>query len=130
MDFELTEEQELIRSTVREFAETVLAPRAREMDEKAEFPWEEIKKMAEQGYLGAQIPKEYGGSELDTVSYAILIEEISRVVCGIGLTLQIHNSACAQPCRQFTFQKPGAARRVRVRPGWLAIPCQDSFCAP
>nr|MDO8091377.1 acyl-CoA dehydrogenase [Candidatus Sigynarchaeota archaeon] len=101
MDFELTEEQELIRSTVREFAETVLAPRAREMDEKAEFPWEEIKKMAEQGYLGAQIPKEYGGSELDTVSYAILIEEISRVVCGIGLTLQIHNSACAQPIAQY-----------------------------
>ena len=101
MDFELTEEQELIRSTVREFAETVLAPRAREMDEKAEFPWEEIKKMAEQGYLGAQIPKEYGGSELDSVSYAIMVEEISRAVCGIGLTLQIHNSACSQPINQF-----------------------------
>ncbi|MGQ9721523.1 MAG: acyl-CoA dehydrogenase [Candidatus Jordarchaeum sp.] len=101
MDFDLTEEQELIRSTVREFAETVLAPRAREMDENAEFPWEETKKMAEQGYLGAQIPKQYGGSDLDTVSYAIMIEEISRVVCGIGLTLQIHNSACAQPIAQF-----------------------------
>ncbi len=101
MDFDLTEEQELIRSTVREFAETVLAPRAREMDEKAEFPWEETKKMAEQGYLGAQIPKQYGGSELDSVSYAIMIEEISRAVCGIGLTLQIHNSACAQPIVQF-----------------------------
>ncbi|WXG41802.1 MAG: acyl-CoA dehydrogenase family protein [Candidatus Freyarchaeum deiterrae] len=105
MNFELTEEQELIRSTVREFAETVLAPRAREMDEKAEFPWNETKKMAEQGYLGAQIPKEYGGSELDSVSYAILIEEISRVVCGIGLTLQIHNSACAQPIAQFGNEK-------------------------
>jgi butyryl-CoA dehydrogenase len=105
MDFGLTEEQELIRSTVREFAETVLAPRAREMDEKAEFPWEETKKMAEQGYLGAQISKEYGGSELDSVSYAILIEEISRVVCGIGLTLQIHNSACAQPIAQFGNEK-------------------------
>ncbi len=101
MDFELTEEQELIRSTVREFAETVLAPRAREMDEKAEFPWEEIKKMAEQGYLGAQIPKEYGGEDLDSVSYAIMVEEISRAVCGIGLTLQIHNSACSQPIAQF-----------------------------
>ncbi|MEM2145089.1 MAG: acyl-CoA dehydrogenase [Candidatus Jordarchaeaceae archaeon] len=101
MNFELTEEQKLIRSTVREFAATVLAPRAREMDEKAEFPWNEIKKMAEQGYLGAQIPKEYGGSELDSLSYAILIEEISRAVCGIGLTLQIHNSACAQPIAQF-----------------------------
>ncbi len=101
MDFELTEEQELIRSTVREFAETVLAPRAREMDEKAEFPWEEIKKMAEQGYLGAQIPKEYGGEDLDGVSYAIMVEEISRAVCGIGLTLQIHNSACSQPIAQF-----------------------------
>lgn len=101
MNFELTEEQKLIRSTAREFAETFLAPKAREMDEKAEFPWNEIKKMAEQGYLGAQIPKEYGGSELDSVSYAILIEEISRAVCGIGLTLQIHNSACAQPIAQF-----------------------------
>nr|MDO8081064.1 acyl-CoA dehydrogenase [Candidatus Freyarchaeota archaeon] len=105
MNFELTEEQKLIRSTVREFAETVLAPKAREMDEKAEFPWNETKKMAEQGYLGAQIPKEYGGSELDSVSYAILIEEISRVVCGIGLTLQIHNSACAQPIVQFGNEK-------------------------
>ncbi|MEM3587001.1 MAG: acyl-CoA dehydrogenase [Candidatus Jordarchaeaceae archaeon] len=101
MNFELTEEQKLIRSTVREFAETVLAPKAREMDEKAEFPWNEVKKMAEQGYLGAQIPKQYGGSELDSVSYAIMIEEISRVVCGLGLTLQIHNSACAQPIAQF-----------------------------
>ncbi|MBS7251297.1 MAG: acyl-CoA dehydrogenase [Candidatus Freyarchaeota archaeon] len=119
MNFDFTEEQQLIRSTVREFAETVLAPRAREMDEKAEFPWEEIKKMAEQGYLGAQIPKEYGGSELDTVSYAIMIEEISRVVCGIGLTLQIHNSACAQPIAQFGTEEQKKRFLPRLAKGEL-----------
>lgn len=101
MDFELSEEQEMIRNTVREFAEKELAPRVHEAEEKGEFPWEFIHKAADLGFLGATIPPEYEGSGVDSISAAILIEELSRKWASIGTIIHVHNSVCCWPLNRF-----------------------------
>lgn len=101
MNFELNEEQEMIRKTVREFAEKELAPRVNEAEEKGEFPWEVIRKAADLGFLGATIPQEYGGSGLDSISAAILIEELARVWASISTIIHVHNSVCCWPLNHF-----------------------------
>src|SRR2546426_3663368 len=78
MDFTLTETQEITRKTVRDFAEQEIIPRSHEFDESQEFPNDWAKKMGELGLLGVFVPEKYGGAGLDTVSYAITIEELSR----------------------------------------------------
>jgi len=98
---EFTEEQKLIRRAARKFAEEVLEPRAAEIDEKAEFPHEEVRRMAEEGFLGLIFPEEYGGSGLDNVCYAIAVEEISRVCGSTGLTLAAHVSLGCHPIYAF-----------------------------
>ena len=95
MDFELTEEEELLRQTVRNFAETEIAPGAAERDETARFPSELIPKMAELGLLGMNIPQAYGGAGLDAVSAAIIIEELARIDGAVALIVASHNSLCA-----------------------------------
>lgn len=95
MNFGLTEEQKLLQQTLRGFAETQIAPGARERDEAARFPTELIPKMAELGLLGIMIPSEYGGAGLDAVSAAILVEELARVDAAIALIVASHNSLCA-----------------------------------
>jgi len=82
MDLELTDEQRLIRDTVREFAQAEIAPRAREVDENERFPLENFAGMAELGLMGLPIPEKYGGAGADTVSYALAVEEISAA-CGV-----------------------------------------------
>jgi alkylation response protein AidB-like acyl-CoA dehydrogenase len=77
MDFDLTEEEKLLKQTIRDFAETQIAPGARERDEAARFPTELISKMADLGLLGIMIPSEYGGAGLDAVSGAIIVEELA-----------------------------------------------------
>ncbi|MEM2143920.1 MAG: acyl-CoA dehydrogenase family protein [Candidatus Jordarchaeaceae archaeon] len=101
MNFELSEEQEMVRKTVREFAEKELAPRVNEAEEKGEFPWEVIRKAADLGFLGATIPQEYGGSGLDSISAAILIEELARVWVSISTIIHVHNSVCCWPLNHF-----------------------------
>jgi len=88
MDFGFTPEQELVRKTVRDFAEKELAPKALELDSKGEFPRDVIKKIAEMGLIGVVIPEEYGGSPMGHVARMISIEEISRACGSIGLFLQ------------------------------------------
>jgi len=94
LDFNLNEEQLMIRETVREFAETEIAPVAQENDESGLFPKDLAKKMAEIGLFGLVIPEEYGGAGTDMVSYAIAIEEVSRIDGAMGLTIAAHNSLC------------------------------------
>jgi butyryl-CoA dehydrogenase len=101
MDFQLTEEQKLIRDTVQDFAQNEIAPRAREMDERGEFPWEIIHKMAELGFLGLPIPEEYGGAGADTVSFALLMEEIARASGSIALTMDAHTGLGCEPLLLF-----------------------------
>ncbi len=93
----LTEQQILLRDTVRKFAEEVIKPKAKELDEKEEFSYEITKEMAEMGFLGAFLPEQYGGSELDYVSYIIVVEEISRIDGSQGATVAAHNSLGVGP---------------------------------
>jgi butyryl-CoA dehydrogenase len=95
MNFDLTEEQKLLKQTIRDFAETQIAPGAAARDEAARFPTELIPKMAEVGLFGIMIPQEYGGAGLDTVSAVIIVEELARVDAAVALIVASHNSLCA-----------------------------------
>ncbi|MBF0406790.1 MAG: acyl-CoA dehydrogenase [Candidatus Riflebacteria bacterium] len=97
MEFKLTPEQELIRASAREFAAKHIAPYAAELDEKQEFSWEIARKMSEQGYFGITAPVEYGGAGADTLTYCLIIEEISRACAGHGVTMSLTNSLVAHP---------------------------------
>ena len=92
MDFSLTEEQRLLKKTVREFAEAEIGPHAREWDEKQEFPRAVFTKLGELGLMGVVWPAEYGGSGMSTLDYAIVMEELSRVDAGVALSVAAHNS--------------------------------------
>ncbi len=94
MDFGLRDDQELLRRTVREFAETEIAPHVRRYDESQEFPREILAKAGELGLLGIIFPEEYGGAGLGYTEYAIAVEELSRVDGSIGIAVAAHNSLC------------------------------------
>jgi len=98
---ELTPEQEMVRKTVRKFALEVVEPRAKEIDETSEFPWDTIKKMGEMGLMGICFPSEYGGAGLDTLCYTIAVEELSRVCGSTGITLAAHVSLGCYPIFAF-----------------------------
>jgi alkylation response protein AidB-like acyl-CoA dehydrogenase len=97
VNFEPTEEQQLLRSTVREFAETRVAPLAEELDREARFPYELVTEMAELGLMGIPIAEEYGGAGADTVSYAIAIEELTRIDSSVAITVAAHTSLGTMP---------------------------------
>src|SRR4051794_30120700 len=78
MDFDLSDEQQLIRETARDFTDKEVVPRARENDRNHHFDLELVRKIADQGYLGAIVPREYGGAGLDYLTYALVVEEIGR----------------------------------------------------
>jgi short/branched chain acyl-CoA dehydrogenase len=97
MDFDLSPEQELIRNTVRKFALERVAPMAEELDREHRFPYELVKEMAELGIMGIPIPQEYGGGGGDTLSYAIAIEELTRVDSSVAITVAAHTSLGTMP---------------------------------
>ncbi|MGZ4353503.1 MAG: acyl-CoA dehydrogenase family protein [Gaiellaceae bacterium] len=97
MNYELGEEQELVRRTVREFAETRVAPVAEELDREGRFPYELVAELAELGLMGMPFPEEYGGAGADTVSYAIAIEELARVDSSVAITVAAHTSLGTMP---------------------------------
>jgi len=101
MDFALNEEQELFRKVVRDFAEKEIAPRAQEIDEKGEFPWDILRKIAELGLMGLPFPEEYGGAGGDTISYAIAVEEIARASGSVAITYSAHISLACTPIYLF-----------------------------
>lgn len=92
MNFELTEEQIAIRDAARDFAETEIAPTAVERDIKGEFPSEIIKKLGELGFMGMMVSPEWGGAGMDTISYVLAIEEISKVDASVGVIMSVNNS--------------------------------------
>ncbi|MBC7106215.1 MAG: acyl-CoA dehydrogenase [Firmicutes bacterium] len=101
MDFRLTEEQELLRKTVRDFAEKEVGPTAAERDEEERFDIEIFYKMGELGLTGIPFPEEYGGTGMGNVAYAIAVEELSRVCASTGVTLSAHVSLGAWPVYAF-----------------------------
>ncbi len=92
MPYMLTEEQQMMRDTVRKLAQNEFAPRAAEIDRERRFPRENIQRMAELGLMGVPIPEEYGGAGCDFLSYIITIEEISRACASTGVILAVHSS--------------------------------------
>ena len=101
MDLELTEEQKLLQRTVREFAEAEVKPLAKELDETGRFPRETFRKAAELGLTAVAIPEECGGAGMDHISYAIVIEEISRACASTGVILSVQNSLYCDPVYRF-----------------------------
>ncbi|MFP3941781.1 MAG: acyl-CoA dehydrogenase family protein, partial [Thermoanaerobaculia bacterium] len=101
MRIELSEEQQLLQETVRRFADEVVRPRAKEIDETGEFPRAFFDQAGELGLAGVSVPEEYGGAGMDVVSYCLVIEEISRVCATSGVILSVNNSLVCDPILQF-----------------------------
>ncbi|MDP3024069.1 MAG: acyl-CoA dehydrogenase [candidate division Zixibacteria bacterium] len=97
----LDKKYEDFRKSIREFAEKEIEPKAQEADEKAQFPYENIKKVAQLGLLGMVVPPEFGGTGIDTLRYAIAVEELSRVCGSTGITIAAHNSLAICPLYLF-----------------------------
>jgi alkylation response protein AidB-like acyl-CoA dehydrogenase len=97
MDFDLSPEHELLRATVREFAEERVAPVAEELDREHRFPYELVAELAELGLMGIPIPEEYGGAGADTLAYAIAIEELTRIDSSVAITVAAHTSLGTMP---------------------------------
>lgn len=101
MNFAPTEDQEMLRQAVREFAEKEARPTAAERDESMEWPTQLVKKMGQLGFLGVAISEEYGGAGLDYISYAIVVEELSRVDASLGVIASVNNSLVCYALEQF-----------------------------
>jgi len=101
MDLDLTPEQELVRDTVREFARARVAPVAEELDREERFPYELVEGLGALGLMGLPIPEEYGGAAGDTVSYALAIEELTRVDSSVAITVAAHTSLGTMPIFMF-----------------------------
>jgi short/branched chain acyl-CoA dehydrogenase len=97
VNYDLSDEQELLRRTVREFAETRVAPVAEELDREERFPYELVAELADLGLMGIPIPEEYGGAGADTVSYAIAVEELTRIDSSVAITVAAHTSLGTMP---------------------------------
>lgn len=101
MDKCFSDKHRAVRRSVRDFCERELRPIAAEIDAEARFPWEVVEKMAALGYFGVQVPPALGGAGLDALSYAVIVEEISRVCGAMGLCIAVHNSVAVHPLMAF-----------------------------
>lgn len=119
MDFSLSDEQILIQDTAREFAQNEIVPVAASFDERGEFPEETVKKAAELGFMGIEVPEEFGGAGLDAISYVLVMTEISAADAAHGTIVSVNNSLFGVPLLEFgsrqqkeTFLKPVASGQV------------------
>jgi len=101
MDIELNEEQKMLRDEVRRFAEEVIKPKAKEIDETGLFPRDHFERAAEMGLTGVCVPEEYGGSGMDGISYCLVVEELSRVCATTGVIISVNNSLVCDPLMLF-----------------------------
>ena len=101
MDFDLTEEQRLVQQTARDFATREVEPKAAELDRTSRWPTEIVARMAELGFLGLAVPPEHGGAGLDTVSYALVVEELSRACASCGVIMSVNNSLFCDPLQKY-----------------------------
>jgi hypothetical protein len=97
MDFELSDEQRLLRDTVRDFARNEVAPVAAELDETKAFPYELVRKLGGLGLMGIPFPVEYGGGGADNLSYALAVEELARIDSSVAITMAAHTSLGTMP---------------------------------
>ncbi len=101
MDFDLTKEQLMVRSTVRSFAEKEIKPVAQQMDASGEFPWPILRKMGQLNMMGMTVPREWGGAGVDSVSYVLAIEELAKACGSTSVIMAVHNSVCCHPINVF-----------------------------
>ena len=101
MKFEFTEDQLAVQRMAREFADEQVAPRAKELDEKCEYPADLVAKLGELGLMGVAIPPEHGGSGFDTITYVLAMEEISRACAGTGVIMSVNNSLVCDPLLKY-----------------------------
>ncbi|MGH7281008.1 MAG: acyl-CoA dehydrogenase family protein, partial [Polyangiaceae bacterium] len=101
MDFDLSEEQKMIRDTARDFAQREVAPKAAELDKTGRWPTEIVLRMAELGFLGMMVPEQYGGGGMDCVSYALAMEEVSAACASCGVIMSVNNSLFCDPVNKF-----------------------------
>ncbi len=117
MDFTLTEEQELLKQSIRNFAQKEIAPKVKEYDEKGEWPVEIQAKLAEMGLLGIIIPPEYGGAGYSNLDYVLILEELSKVDPSIGLVVAAHNSLCSSHINFFGTEEQKKKYLTRLAKG-------------
>src|ERR1700739_2614499 len=115
MDFDLSPEHELIRRTVREFAQGEVAPVAEELDRTKRFPYEIVRKLGELNLMGIPFPAQYGGGGGDSLAYALAVEELARVDSSVAITVCAHTSLGTQPIYLF-----GTEEQKRE---WLPLLC-------
>ncbi len=113
MEFSFSDDQELLRRTVRDFAETEIAPHVMRLDEAQEFPHAILRKAGELGLLGIIFPEEYGGAGLGYLEYAIVVEELSRVDGSVGISVAAHNGLC---CNHIFLAGSEQQRRKYLEP--------------
>jgi butyryl-CoA dehydrogenase len=101
MNLELDDDHRMLRDNIRSFAESEIRPKAAESDRTRQFPYAEVAKCAELGLMGVMIPEEHGGAAMDSLSYVIIIEEISRVDASLGVILSVNNSLYCHPISKF-----------------------------
>jgi alkylation response protein AidB-like acyl-CoA dehydrogenase len=101
LNFDLDQDHELVRSTVREFAQERVAPVAEELDRESKFPYDLVAEMAELGLMGMTVPEQYGGGGADTLAYAIAVEELTRVDSSVAITMAAHHSLGTLPIYYF-----------------------------
>lgn len=119
MNFDYTETQLMIKETARKFAEDELAPSAAERDEKEEFPFEAVKKLGELGFMGMMVPETYGGAGLDTISYVLAMEEISRVDASCGVIMSVNNSLVCYGINEWGTEEQKQKYLTRLAAGKL-----------
>jgi alkylation response protein AidB-like acyl-CoA dehydrogenase len=124
MDFNLTEEHLMIRDAARDFAQTELLPGVIERDEKQEFPKEQVKKMAELGFLGMMVNPKYGGSGLDAISYVIAMEEISKIDASASVVMSVNNSLVCWGLETFGTEDQKQKYLTKLATG----ECLGAFC--
>jgi len=105
MEFNLTESQLEIQKLARDFAQNKVAPKSMQYDESQDFPWEFTNELGEMGFMGIFFPEEYGGSNLTTMEYAIIVEEISKADPSLGLTVASHNGLCTNHIYLFASEE-------------------------
>jgi butyryl-CoA dehydrogenase len=124
MDFSFTSDQLLVRDTVRQFMETEMRPLLREYERAETFPVEQLRRLGELGCCGMLIPDEYGGSATDTVTYALMIEEVARVCASTAVTLSVTNSVAAAPI----LKHGSEAQRQKYLPRLARGEILGAFC--
>ncbi|MFL9845309.1 acyl-CoA dehydrogenase [Flavobacterium rhizosphaerae] len=117
MDFKLTEEHLMIQQAARDFARTELLPGVIERDEKQIFPEEQVKKMGELGFLGMMVAPEYGGSGLDTISYVLAMEEISKIDASASVIMSVNNSLVCWGLQAFGSEEQKQKHLTRLATG-------------